>query len=105
MPISSRFASIAQQLLPVVDWLPSYRRDWLVPDVLAGLAVWAVMVPEGMAYAGIVGVPQSHQYSLRILDGQQLVGAPPSPHHKMECPNPLSPASRSGLCRATSCAV
>ena len=23
----------------------------------AGLAVWAVMVPEGMAYAGIVGVP------------------------------------------------
>jgi sulfate permease, SulP family len=57
MPISSRFASIAQQLLPVVDWLPSYRRDWLVPDVLAGLAVWAVMVPEGMAYAGIVGVP------------------------------------------------
>ena len=36
---------------------PSYRRDWLLPDVLAGLALWAVMVPEGMAYAGIVGVP------------------------------------------------
>jgi MFS superfamily sulfate permease-like transporter len=29
----------------------------LVPDLLAGLAVWAVMVPEAMAYAGIVGVP------------------------------------------------
>jgi high affinity sulfate transporter 1 len=29
----------------------------LWPDVLAGLAVWAVMVPESMAYAGIVGVP------------------------------------------------
>ena len=29
----------------------------MLPDVLAGLAVWAVMVPEGMAYAGIVGVP------------------------------------------------
>jgi sulfate permease, SulP family len=27
------------------------------PDALAGLAVWAVMVPESMAYAGIVGVP------------------------------------------------
>jgi sulfate permease, SulP family len=26
-------------------------------DALAGLAVWAVMVPESMAYAGIVGVP------------------------------------------------
>jgi high affinity sulfate transporter 1 len=43
--------------LPILGWLPGYQRDWLLPDVLAGLAVWAVMVPEGMAYAGIVGVP------------------------------------------------
>ncbi len=43
--------------MPVLGWLPAYRRDWLLPDILAGLAVWAVMVPEGMAYAGIVGVP------------------------------------------------
>jgi SulP family sulfate permease len=49
--------STAHRLLPVLCWLPSYRRDWLLPDVLAGLAIWAVMVPEGMAYAGIVGVP------------------------------------------------
>ena len=28
-----------------------------MPDVLGGLALWAVMVPESMAYAGIVGVP------------------------------------------------
>ena len=57
IPISTRFASITQQLLTILDWLPAYRRDWLVPDVLAGLAIWAVIVPEGMAYAGIVGVP------------------------------------------------
>ena len=54
---SRRLASIAQRLLPVLGWLPAYRGDWLLPDVLAGLAVWAVMVPEGMAYAAIVGVP------------------------------------------------
>jgi len=46
-----------RQLLPVLDWLPAYRRAWLMPDVLGGLALWAVMVPEGMAYSGIVGVP------------------------------------------------
>jgi high affinity sulfate transporter 1 len=57
MPMTVRRASFFQQLLPVLSWLPGYRRDWLLPDVLAGLAVWAVMVPEGMAYAGIVGVP------------------------------------------------
>ena len=57
MLTSARPTSIAHRLLPVVGWLPGYRRDWLLPDFLAGLAVWAVMVPESMAYAGIVGVP------------------------------------------------
>src|SRR5262249_45878106 len=54
---AARPPPIAQRLFPVLSWLPAYRRAWLLPDVLAGLAVWAVMVPEGMAYAGIVGVP------------------------------------------------
>src|SRR5215468_10499705 len=57
MANNSGVASAAHRLLPILDWIPSYRRDWLLPDVLAGLALWAVMVPEGMAYAGIVGVP------------------------------------------------
>jgi hypothetical protein len=57
MPISIPPFSIAQRLLPVLGWLPAYRRDWLLPDAMAALAVWAVMVPEGMAYAAIVGVP------------------------------------------------
>src|SRR4051812_26918250 len=50
-------ASVTHRFLPILRWLPGYQRDWLLPDVLAGLALWAVMVPEGMAYAGIVGVP------------------------------------------------
>ena len=54
---NSGFAPVPHRLLPILNWAPGYRRDWLVPDVLAGLALWAVMVPEGMAYAGIVGVP------------------------------------------------
>lgn len=50
-------APAAHRYLPILDWAPGYQTDWLLPDVLAGLALWAVMVPEGMAYAGIVGVP------------------------------------------------
>jgi high affinity sulfate transporter 1 len=49
--------STARRLLPVLGWILGYQRAWLLPDVLAGLAVWAVMVPESMAYSGIVGVP------------------------------------------------
>jgi high affinity sulfate transporter 1 len=50
-------ASGIRHLLPILGWLPAYRRQWLLPDSLAGIALWAVMVPEGMAYSGIVGVP------------------------------------------------
>src|SRR6476620_5199299 len=49
--------STARRLIPALDRINAYRREWLLPDVLAGVALWAVMVPEGMAYAGIVGVP------------------------------------------------
>jgi high affinity sulfate transporter 1 len=48
---------MVQRWLPILGWLPSYRRSRLVPDILAGVALWAVMVPEGMAYSSIVGVP------------------------------------------------
>jgi SulP family sulfate permease len=54
---SSALASTARRFLPILDWIPAYRYEWLLPDFLAGVALWAVMVPEGMAYAGIVGVP------------------------------------------------
>ena len=57
MSIPAAAASLVHRWLPVLNWTSAYRRDWLLPDVFAGLALWAVMVPEGMAYAGIVGVP------------------------------------------------
>ena len=43
--------------LPILHWLPRYQLAWLRADIIAGLTVWAVMVPEAMAYAGIAGVP------------------------------------------------
>jgi hypothetical protein len=32
--------------LPLIDWLPNYQKTWLRTDILAGLAVWAMMVPK-----------------------------------------------------------
>ena len=57
MSISANVASLVHRWFPLLNWGPAYRREWLLPDVFAGLALWAVMVPEAMAYAGIVGVP------------------------------------------------
>ncbi len=36
--------------------LAGYRPEWLRGDVIAGLTVWAVLVPEALAYATIAGV-------------------------------------------------
>src|SRR5215469_14325460 len=41
----------------IVDWLVSYRREWLRFDILAGLTAAAVVVPKAMAYASIAGLP------------------------------------------------
>jgi SulP family sulfate permease len=38
-------------------WLRGYHRQWLIRDLVAGLTLWALVVPEAMAYASIAGVP------------------------------------------------
>jgi SulP family sulfate permease len=42
---------------PVFSSLQGYQRGWLRPDIIAGLTVWAVLVPESLAYASIAGLP------------------------------------------------
>ena len=42
-------------LLP--NWLLNYQKDWLRPDVIAGLTAAAVVIPKAMAYATIAGLP------------------------------------------------
>jgi len=51
------WSQLKPPLLPIRDWLPHYERRWLRPDVVAAAAVWAVLVPEGMAYASLAGLP------------------------------------------------
>jgi sulfate permease, SulP family len=41
---------------PVFRSLRGYQRSWLRGDAVAGLTVWAVLVPEALAYASIAGV-------------------------------------------------
>ena len=43
--------------LPILGWLPNYQRAWLRTDLIAGLTVVALLIPEGMAYAQIAGMP------------------------------------------------
>ena len=46
-----------RRYIPILSWLPRYDRAWLAVDVIAGLTLWGLVVPEAMAYAGIAGLP------------------------------------------------
>src|SRR5690349_2777840 len=43
--------------VPGLAMLRSYRRQWLPKDVMAGLVLTALLVPQGMAYAELAGLP------------------------------------------------
>ena len=46
-----------RQWLPILTWLPTYERGWLKDDLMAGLGLTALLVPQGMAYAQLAGLP------------------------------------------------
>jgi high affinity sulfate transporter 1 len=43
--------------VPGLALLHRYRREWLRPDLVAGLVLAAILVPQGMAYAELAGLP------------------------------------------------
>jgi high affinity sulfate transporter 1 len=43
--------------LPGLRAVRSYRRAWLAPDVVAGVVLSTLLVPQGMAYAELAGLP------------------------------------------------
>jgi sulfate permease, SulP family len=52
------------RFLPISDWLPHSTPKTIRADVIAGIALAGLLVPEGMAYAGIAGVaPQMGLYA------------------------------------------
>jgi sulfate permease, SulP family len=45
------------RLVPLIGVLRSYDRSWLRGDLIAGLAVAALIIPKNLGYAGIAGIP------------------------------------------------
>ncbi len=55
-----RTSDLAQRVagfLPLVGVLTGYRRSWLARDGLAGLTLWALLIPQGLAYGQLAGLP------------------------------------------------
>ena len=43
--------------VPVLSWMPAYKREYFVSDLLAGLTVGVMLVPQGLTYAGLANLP------------------------------------------------
>ncbi|KAG9285454.1 hypothetical protein G9A89_010929 [Geosiphon pyriformis] len=54
--------SYVKSLFPIVGWIGQYNLTWLSGDMVAGFSAASVVIPQGLAYATIVGVPL--QYGL-----------------------------------------
>ncbi len=43
--------------IPILSWLPSYKSNFLKGDLTAGITVAVMLIPQGMAYAVLAGLP------------------------------------------------
>ena len=46
-----------KETVPILQWLPAYKRSWLKNDLFAGITVGVILIPQGIAYATIAGLP------------------------------------------------
>lgn len=54
--------SYIKSLFPIVHWLPHYNTSWFTQDLIAGITVGCVLVPQSMSYAQLATLPP--QYGL-----------------------------------------
>ena len=55
--------------LPVIGWLPQYRKSCVRPDLIAGLTLAAYAVPVSVAYASLAGLPPQAGLYCYLLGG------------------------------------
>jgi SulP family sulfate permease len=46
-----------KRYVPFLSWIGNYHKEWLMGDLIAGLTVGVMLIPQGMAYAMLAGLP------------------------------------------------
>lgn len=56
-PNGREIGQYVRNLFPFTRWILRYNTQWLIGDLIAGVTVGAVVVPQGMAYAKLAELP------------------------------------------------
>ncbi|KAK2765332.1 Sulfate permease 2 [Arachnomyces sp. PD_36] len=57
VPSPRQLADYLWSLFPFLNWILHYNVQWLIGDLVAGITVGAVVVPQSMAYAKLAELP------------------------------------------------
>ncbi|KAJ2005106.1 hypothetical protein GGI04_002375 [Coemansia thaxteri] len=57
VPSRAQASAYIKSLFPILTWIYRYNWTWLVGDLVAGITVGVVVVPQGMAYAKLAQLP------------------------------------------------
>jgi SulP family sulfate permease len=88
---------IEPEHIPLFPLVSYYRREWVRPDLLAGLATAAVVIPQAMAYATIAGLPVQH--------GLYVATVPMLVYAALGTSRPLSVSTTSTVAALTATAI
>ena len=64
-----RWSERLRSALPIVQWLPAYKSQWLGPDFIAGLTLAAYAIPVSLAYASLAGLPSEAGLYCYLIGG------------------------------------
>lgn len=56
-PTSKKFLLGLQYFIPIIEWAPRYTFDFFKADLIAGITVTSLAVPQGISYASFASIP------------------------------------------------
>lgn len=60
IPTGTQVLHYLHNLVPFTKWIHRYNLQWFAGDIVAGVTIGAVVVPQGMAYAELAELPPEY---------------------------------------------
>ena len=64
------YRKLLYRRIPVLSWAPQYKKSFVAGDIIAGITVGLMTVPQALAYSIVAGLP--HNVSMTVPPGPGL---------------------------------